>query len=1152
MKTKLFSRSIAMLLCLSLLFTGFAIPASTTTISNSVASSDEFKIDENIIKDDDQVVFEKKPISSDDIAISNESMILKYVDSSQFNEAKHTQRLTELEELNTYVFDNVDGTRSVYVMHENVKYIDENGSIKEKDVSLISKKGGFGTVQNDIELLIPNNPTQGIDIEYSEFAVKLIPQDLTDKISAKQTDNSIVYEKAYGEKTKLIYTPLLSGVKEDIILTEYTSDASYTFVLKTDGLNLYKNDNGYYLSKDSKADPVFFLGDIVVYDAIGKPDIGTMTVQTVTAGEEYLLTVTANDDFLSDPTTVYPVTIDPSITVSENNADNSIIDAPIYQGYPDRNFATYTYNRVGTPSGNNGIGRTAVKLSGLTSQSAYQTITASQITDVTFHVREASGGSAQYINIYPLTSNTTWTETSMTWNSVGNWSTTLNCGNTMNGAQWTAFNITNLVKAWKNNTYSANAGFIMISNNESVDKSFCSSEYSSNTSYRPYVVMTYNPVISLNYSSLSIVEGGTSTLIATTQPSGQTVTWTTSNSAIATVSSTGVITAHKAGDIAIRAKIVDADGVSHYATCTVYVYIPNGVYYIKNLNSYYYLHVKSGGISNYTDVCQYPKYLDYESNQYKIRQMWKTYYLGDGRYSIRPMNKLDKGLDVTGTNVDIYDIGSSDTLSGVESYGEWTISWYSTGYVLKNAGNNAKTMQVQNASNASEATVVASDYLTSVNCRWDLIKVSSPPSGVYWYDINRDTILQESSTTTQIINCGSAVNVDDMGLIPVMYSPTSINQTFMWSTADDSIASVNATSGLISANEPGEVIITATSSYGGYELLLKVLSKSTDPFHYHNIQNMRCTRITGVNWWGIGAHTDHTVNIIKSTLLSDDYCIVHDNINTGYYREIYINDELKNFLNDLEEGFQEHYSVIPLFNTVTDEENSAHIAKGETDQLVEAGYFSCESSEYYGTWAYSYVSAQNLLDLWRGALNTATAVFNVYLAVTSFYNSYLMSINATTTQVTFSQYTNTASVLDDISDAMHGVSYSGKTVTTAEVRNTSLAAEGYTNPLPYKPQTPVVGYQQTSTTQYVRVFREGNKNGRWLMKYSDVQGLTPKQIQGKFALTKEPTHYCFVDVPAGTTVYVGVVNESTVSNTLQFELGSLIPNSAYGPSIVLP
>ena len=35
-----------------------------------------------------------------------------------------------------------------------------------------------------------------------------------------------------------------------------------------------------------------------------------------------------------------------------------IIDAPIFAGYPDRNFETYVYNRVGTPSQEYGIGRT--------------------------------------------------------------------------------------------------------------------------------------------------------------------------------------------------------------------------------------------------------------------------------------------------------------------------------------------------------------------------------------------------------------------------------------------------------------------------------------------------------------------------------------------------------------------------------------------------------------------------------------------------------------------------------------------------------------------------------------------------------------------------------------------------------------------------
>jgi len=155
-------------------------------------------------------------------------------------------------------------------------------------------------------------------------------------------------------------------------------------------------------------------------------------------------------------------------------------------------------------------------------------------------------------------------------------------------------------------------------------------------------------------------------------------------------------------------------------------------------------------------------------------------------------------------------------------------------------------------------------------------------------------------------------------------------------------------------------------------------------------------------------------------------------------------------------------------------------------------------------------------------------------------------------QVTSSQYGSTASIIDDIDDAMSGMSYSGKTTLSADSRNAALAQQGYTSPLPYKPKTPVVKYQQTSSTQYVRVFTGNNKTGRWLMKYSDIQGLTPAQIQSKFALPNTPTHYCFVDVPASTTVYVGVVNQSSISGTLQYELGTVIPDSAFGTNILLP
>jgi hypothetical protein len=481
-----------MIIAISLLLTGSILPITASALTDDNGSENQIALGDEMLKSEKLTLSDKAVLRAEDPEISEESMILKYIDSSQFNAAKHVQRLTELEDLNTYVFANADGTRSIYMIHENVKYVDEDGTVREKDISLESRTGGFGIAQSNVELLIPNKPVQGIDIEYSGFAIKLIPQGLTNIVSAAQSDNSVVYDEAYGENTKLVYTPMLSGIKEDVVLSEYTDNATYSFILETDGLFVYNGDSGYYLADGDKAEPIFYLGEIVIYDAVGKPAEGTMTVEEVTAGEKYLLTVTADDDFLSDPTTVYPVTIDPSITVSDSDTGGSIIDAPIFAGYPNKNFGSYIYNRVGTPSGGYGIGRTVVKLSGLTSSNEYQTITANQITNVTFYAKEASGGKSQYINIYPLTSNTSWTETSVTWNNIGSYDTSVNYGNTMSGGKWTAFDITNLAKAWKNETYSASAGFIMTNEDETRDKCFLSSEYS-NSSYWPYVTMTYEP-----------------------------------------------------------------------------------------------------------------------------------------------------------------------------------------------------------------------------------------------------------------------------------------------------------------------------------------------------------------------------------------------------------------------------------------------------------------------------------------------------------------------------------------------------------------------------------------------------------------------------------------------------------------------------------
>ena len=732
-----------------------------------------------------------KDTDTTDAVIEEESPFFQHVDKKEFKKRNHKFRLESEEELNTYVFGNEDGTQTVYYMYENVKFKDKNGKIKEKDISLVDKKNGYGIKQNEVDLFLPDNPLEGIEVEYSGYTMKIIPQGNKDEVTAQQTDNSVVYERFFDEKSSLKYTPLLSGVKEDIILTSYKENASYDFLIETDGLYLYNDDRGYYLADENNKEEIFNLGEIIVYDAIGTPSEGKMQVVPVEEGKIYKLTISADEAFLINPDTVYPVTIDPTVTISDAvSGKDSIIDAPIYKGNPTKNYGTYLYNRVGTPSSSYGIGRTVVKLPGLYNSSEFKNAIAENITSVKFYVKEASGSSAQTIEIYPITGNKTWTEINVTWDSIeGKYSGAVESSASLANGKVTAFDITRLAKEWVTGTYKAEAGFIMMSADESKDKSFYSSEYS-NDDYKPYVVMTYQPKISLNVSEQSVKEGSRYTLKATTTPLGADVTWSSSKTSVATVSSTGLVTAKKAGTTTITAKCKDVDGKEFSTTCTIYVVVADGLYYIKNLNSNYYLHVLGGKINNKTEVIQAAKYSDDTRELFRTWQMWKVKYLGEGRYSVRPYHKLSMGLDVSNSNVDIYEIGTKDTLADIRAYSEWVIEWKSNGYIFKNNGNSALTMQVEDASTELKASVVAKAYSNVDNCKWSFMKVSSPPTGVIIYDTSTGKYITDAFTRAVAVD--KERTLKDLNFTAAVYTPNSINQSVTWEAGSSKYAKITA------------------------------------------------------------------------------------------------------------------------------------------------------------------------------------------------------------------------------------------------------------------------------------------------------------------------------------------------------------------------
>ncbi|WP_303804440.1 DNRLRE domain-containing protein [Ruminococcus flavefaciens] len=461
---------------------------TTAVAENQVSdtSGNVLKIQDTSVKYN--IVDESKLIPIDEAM--NECKLLQYIDVEQFLSSNFEYRVPSYEELNSYAFITESGDKVVYIMDENTKFINSYGEVVEKDLSLLSSEDGFEIAKNDFDLLFPYDLSNGISINYQDCIINMLPCSLSDNTIAEKENGSVIYKAAFDENCSLSYVPLLSGIKENIILSSYEGKTQYDFLIKTNGLSAFYGEDGWYFAPKDNSLEKFKIGNVEIYDAAGKLGTGSLNITQTDNEGEYIVHIFADVEFLTDESTSYPVTIDPSITVSDNtHGSNSIVDASVFSGYPTSNFGGFIYNRVGTNSVTYGIGRTVVKLPGLTNTSAYQGMIADQITDVKFYAKEANGGASQYINVYAL-NNSSWTESNVTWNNVGSYDTSVNYGAAMINNQWTAFDITNLVKGWKNNIDSADAGFIFINSNESNDESFCSSEFST-TSSRPYVTVTY-------------------------------------------------------------------------------------------------------------------------------------------------------------------------------------------------------------------------------------------------------------------------------------------------------------------------------------------------------------------------------------------------------------------------------------------------------------------------------------------------------------------------------------------------------------------------------------------------------------------------------------------------------------------------------------
>jgi len=302
---------------------------------------------------------------------------------------------------------------------------------------------------------------------------------------------------------------------------------------------------------------------------------------------------------------------------------------------------------------------------------------------------------------------------------------------------------------------------------------------------------------------------------------GETVAWTTDNSNSAEVTSDGNVTTKKAGIANITATVTHTNGTTTAYSFKIYVVIQNGVYYFLNVETGYRIEYESP--SDYSEGAVLEVYDNsYEDEGFDVPTyaLFKIKYLGNGKYSIRSMLRNDMGWTVTGdSELVMTNIGTTD--SQIEDTEKWNIAYDSNGYYIYYNFDLAIA-----ATGASESNVICNDYAENeVDCHWTLTKITDSINGVAICDKVSVLPVGETSTLTSAVYSTNMYHNGQNG--------------FTWSiTSGSQYASINATTGVLTAVAPGSVTVKVaykyTTWYATYTLRVVPIADGT--YFFRNVK----------------------------------------------------------------------------------------------------------------------------------------------------------------------------------------------------------------------------------------------------------------------------------------------------------------------------
>jgi RHS repeat-associated protein len=421
------------------------------------------------------------------------------------NDQPKKEEIVEERTDNTKVFDNGDGTftKNIYFEPVHRKDGEEWEEISpELHTTTVGNEPVIETEHTLLESIFNQEMTNG---EYATFkkGTEAITFSILEASGNGEKEN-VRDVKPTFEENKILHKNIFpdidlrnftfdQNVKEDIILNSYTGFNSFTFRLNTALEAKEQADGSITFHKNGETSPTFtlpkpFMTDSNI-DPLSDEAVRSENVSYSLERENedgYILTVTADEGWLKDPTRQYPVYIDPTTSLATSS------DAFVMSAYPTTNYGTPTQKwdssqnqyvlKVGYYDSTTGTNYAFLKQDIAKIKNAV-------IDDATLKVFVTHSYYATTPNGLWLDEvSGSWTETGLTWN---NKPSSVNIGKIdVMREQWGEFNVLNTVKAWAAGT-KTNNGFKLHTNGntQAYWKKVVSSDNSTN---KPFLAVTYH------------------------------------------------------------------------------------------------------------------------------------------------------------------------------------------------------------------------------------------------------------------------------------------------------------------------------------------------------------------------------------------------------------------------------------------------------------------------------------------------------------------------------------------------------------------------------------------------------------------------------------------------------------------------------------